>query len=265
LAGCQSVFFYPNDFEYAAADKLRPAPESITFAAEDGTPLHGWYFHAPGRPKGRIVQFHGNAQNLTAHFRFLRHAARAGYDHFVFDYRGYGKSPGVPTPARAVADGRAALRWLAARNSAGAKPLPLIVLGQSLGGAVALRALADLQGEVSVRLLVLDSTFASYRSAARGVVAQSWLTWWLQPVAWSIVDNSAAPPRDLSKIGVGRTLVVHGELDRTIPARLGRAVFERLPEPKEFWLVPGGTHTDFLWRVDYEAKFYAALDQATGA
>jgi pimeloyl-ACP methyl ester carboxylesterase len=259
LAGCSSVFYQPTRYEYVDRTQLHPVPEEISFASEDGTQLHGWLFHAE-HPKGTIVHFHGNAQNLSAHFRFLRHAVVAGYDHFIFDYRGYGQSAGKPEPLGVVADGRAALRWARARTPAA----PLIVFGQSLGGAIALRTLSDLNGEVPVRLLVLDSTFMNYRSAARRVLAQTWLTWPLQPVAWAVVDNAGAPPADLRGLKVGRAIVVHGRADRVVPYVLGQRVFEALPEPKEMWEVPGGVHTDFLWRLSFEKRFFAALDQASG-
>jgi pimeloyl-ACP methyl ester carboxylesterase len=37
-------------------------------------------------------------------------------------------------------------------------------------------------------------------------------------------------------------LVVHGSEDRVIKPELGRALFERAPEPKRFVLVEGGSH-----------------------
>jgi len=35
---------------------------------------------------------------------------------------------------------------------------------------------------------------------------------------------------------------VHGEEDTLILPELGRALYERAPQPKRFILVPGGTH-----------------------
>ena len=37
-------------------------------------------------------------------------------------------------------------------------------------------------------------------------------------------------------------LVVHGSEDRTIPHALGRALYERAPQPKRWVLVEGGSH-----------------------
>jgi fermentation-respiration switch protein FrsA (DUF1100 family) len=48
----------------------------------------------------------------------------------------------------------------------------------------------------------------------------------------------------LSRIGQVRAplLVLHGERDRVVPVRFGRALFDAAPDPKEFWLAPGAGH-----------------------
>ncbi len=42
-------------------------------------------------------------------------------------------------------------------------------------------------------------------------------------------------------------LVVHGSADRLIRPELGRALYERAPEPKRFVLVEGGSHHNTNW------------------
>lgn len=51
-------------------------------------------------------------------------------------------------------------------------------------------------------------------------------------------------------------LVLHGERDRVVPVRFGRALFDAAPEPKEFWLAGEAGHEDL---VRYGA-FDAVLD-----
>ena len=47
-----------------------------------------------GQKKGLILQYHGNAENLTSHYLSLGWLAHEGFDVFIFDYRGYGRSSG---------------------------------------------------------------------------------------------------------------------------------------------------------------------------
>ena len=48
----------------------------------------------------------------------------------------------------------------------------------------------------------------------------------------------------LSWIGKVRVpiLVMHGERDRVVPIRFGRALFDAAPEPKEFWVARESGH-----------------------
>jgi uncharacterized protein len=48
----------------------------------------------------------------------------------------------------------------------------------------------------------------------------------------------------LSKIGEvsAPILVLHGERDRVVPIRFGRALFAAAPEPKEFWAAENAGH-----------------------
>lgn len=260
LSSCSSVFYQPSREELIDRKKLTLQPQDVYFTSEDGVKLHGWYFKSPKfpKPKGVILFFHGNAQNLTTHFFSIYHAPDMGYEYFIFDYRGYGESEGSPTPKGTVMDGRAALRWIKHQNP----NLPLFVFGQSLGGAVAMRTVLDLKAEIPVDLVIVDSTFASYRSAACSVLSNSWLTWIFQPIGWLIVDNSQGVKSDLKKLSPIPLVVIHGEEDPVVNFSLGEDVFAAAVEPKEFWKIPHGRHIDFMWRENgaYSDRFFQTLD-----
>lgn len=252
---CSSVFYHPTPIGKIDTSKLLIQPQSVSFVTEDGVKLHGWYFPAQGKTLGKIIQFHGNGQNLTNHFVFLRNAPFRGFDHFIFDYRGYGNSEGVPTPEGLIKDGRAALSWISK-----VKPdAPLVVMGQSLGGAVALKTLIDMKGEIPVKQIVIDSSFSSYRSVARDIMWNHAVTWILHPIAWLIVDNSEAPGGDIKKLSPTPILIVHGDRDQTVSYRFGEELYSLAAEPKDFWQIKDGEHIDFLFRKDWEDKFYIYL------
>lgn len=259
---CSSIYYYPikNQY-YVEAEKLKPTPETVRFKSTDGTELEAWYFKSETKkPKALILHFHGNAQNISTHFGFLWDSVKLGYDYFIFDYRGYGRSQGEPTPAGVVEDGISALVW--AQAKAEERKIPLIVFCQSLGGAICMKSLSY-KNDVNPKALVIDSSFSSYRSEARTVAASSWILWLFQPLAWLIADNSQAPQEDLPYLKAQNFLVVHGEEDHVVDIQHGKKIFEKLPEPKEFWIIPNGVHTDFLVRPDkeYAIKFYAWLER----
>ena len=242
LSACDGIFFQPNDQFYYAPERFGLAHEELWFESGDGTRLHAWYLPAiplGARQLGTIVFFHGNAANITNHVFAVRWLPRAGYAVLLFDYRGYGASEGEPDRATAIADGVAAIQQARARAEGG----PIIVYGQSLGGALAMASLAE-AGTAGVRALIVEASFRSYREVARLVMDRSWLTWPFQyPVSWAFFSDELSPAEFWERIAEVPTLVVHRVGDGTVPFEAGRLLYESLPaRDKTFWTVPGAGH-----------------------
>jgi len=103
---------------------------------------------------------HGNGGSLQEWLTSTELYRRTGFDLFIIDYRGYGKSTGrIESEAQLHADVRAA--WQAiAPEYAGKK---MVLYGRSLGTGLATR----LATEVHADLLVLVSPYSSLRDLAR--------------------------------------------------------------------------------------------------
>lgn len=243
--GCTNVFFQPSRQLFVDPTSLKPSPEPVKFTSRDGTVLWGWGFKAPGKTeRPLIVQFHGNAENMTSHFRSLFWLVEQGFDLFVFDYRGYGASEGKVEATAIVEDGEAALAKAA--EMVGNRPKSIIVYGQSLGGNVALSAVSRLQARDTLRAVVVESTFWSYPEIASDALASFWLTWPLQWMGCLLVSGAAEPRDSLAQIADLPFLVIHGDADTIVPLRHGEKVWRRLPAPKCFWQVPGGGHINSM-------------------
>ncbi len=259
--GCNGVFFQPNDEFYYHPDQFGLSHRELRFQSADGTRLHGWFLPAVGPGKATIVFFHGNAANITNHLYAVRWLPPAGYAVLLFDYRGDGQSQGHPGREGAIADGAAAIGL--ARRMSGGDSLPLIVYGQSLGGALAVNALA-MAGTEGVRALILESTFASYQEAARLVMDGLWITWPFQyPFAYLFFNDDHSPLDAMQAIAGVPTLVVHREGDRTVPFAAGLALYEALPNPdKTLWAVPGEGHiVTFAHEGEWREKLAAWIEQ----
>ena len=251
------MLYYPTRVEHVDRKKMPVKPIDLTFSSEDGTPLHAWQFHAvEGTPsKCVILQFHGNGQNLSTHFFSLYWMLEHGLDYMIFDYHGYGSSGGEPSPKATAEDGHAALRKIHELYP----DKKIVVVAQSLGGAIGLRSVIDMKNEIPVALVVADSTFASYRSAARSMMSKRWFTWLMQPVGWLVMNDSYAPGDDVARLSPTPLVVMHGDHDQVVDISLGRDLFSRALEPKEFWLVAGGQHTDGLFQSEIQKRFLAKL------
>jgi pimeloyl-ACP methyl ester carboxylesterase len=193
--------------------------------------VHGWWFRAPDRPPlGHVLFCHGNAGNVADRLPNARLLVRAGFDVLLFDYRGYGRSRGRPSEEATYEDARAARGALLERD--GVDPGRVLYLGESLGGAVALRLAHD----EPPAGLVLQSTFTSVRDMAA--------------VHYRVVPGALVPDAypSLSLVADLRTplLVLHGERDEIVPVAQGRALFDAAPEPKRLHLFPDAGHNDLI-------------------
>jgi len=242
LSGCTGAFFQPGTALYADPAQLGQRYEVIKFKSGDGTGLTGMFFAAEGKPSGTVVHFHGNAENMTSHFAYSSWLAGKGFNVFIFDYRGYGASEGKPSLPGIVADGVAALEHV--RKIPGVDSERVAVFGQSLGGAIALAALARYQGPPP-SALVLEGTFYSYKGVASAILRRHWWTWPFSWLPWLVVSGEYSPADDIRKINCPK-LFLHSEKDPVVPYSQGMKLYREAGEPKKFIQIPRG-HTDAFY------------------
>lgn len=235
MSACNHLFYYPSPRKVATPADAGFAYETLGIPSEDGLTLDAWWIKAaPEKRLGRlVVQLHGNAENISTHFQLVAWLSRAGYDVLSFDYRGYGESsPAEPTQEGLVADTCHVFAWLAENPSF--RVLPTFVVGQSLGGAVAITSLARCPYE-PLRGLVVDSSFHSYRGIARMKLASFWLSWPLQiPLSWLISDAAGSPEESIERLAGVPLLFLHSPKDPIVPYASARRLYRRAPEPKQW-------------------------------
>lgn len=250
--GCAGVFFQPSKDEFFILDPKRVVVEDFFLESEPGVTLHGWRFPAQlpdltrTNPKGLVLQFHGNAENITTHFSTLVWLAHEGFDFMTFDYRGYGQSTGRAAWPGAILDGKKAI--IDALAESRKKQIPLHLVGQSLGGAILMRSFIELKAEgldlTNVKTMVIESSFHSYPKVASDVLSKTWITWPFQWLGSWLVTDRYSVTKEIANIAPTRILVVHGDQDPVVSFRFGKEIFELAKEPKSFWAIPNGGHID---------------------
>jgi hypothetical protein len=206
--------------------------EPIKIVTADGLDLLAWYHGPPNRNAPLIVLFHGNGGTIEIRAAKAKTYISAGFGVLLPEYRGYGGNPGSPNEAGLYADGRAALAFVAARGIA---PDRVVLLGESLGTGVAVQMAV----EQRVAALVLEAPYSSVAD-----VAQSDFPWF--PVWWLMRDRFDSVEK-IARVGAP-LFVIHGERDRTIPARFGRTLFAAALQPKEAMWLPDAGH-DVIGRL----------------
>jgi hypothetical protein len=223
-----SLIYFPMSFPEGDWAPRGIAVEDAWCTAADGTKIHGWY--APHeKPRAFVLFCHGNAGNITHRADVIRALHdRVGVAVLVFDYRGYGKSEGKPDEPGVLADARAARSWLA--QKAGLPENQIVLMGESLGGAVAVDLAAD-----GARALILENTFSSMPD-----VAAFHYPWAPVRLLMRTRFNSAAKIPSYH----GPLYQSHGDCDSIVPLRSARRLFAAANEPKQFLLIEGADHND---------------------
>jgi fermentation-respiration switch protein FrsA (DUF1100 family) len=222
------VFFPTPEIIYTPA-QTGLKYEEVFFTTDDGQRLNGWF--VPGYTDVTWLWFHGNGGNISHRVDEIAQIHhRLGVNLFIFDYRGYGKSEGVPSERSTYRDARTALAYLQERPDV--NPEKIIYFGQSLGAAVAVE-LAAHQPPLG---LVLVAPFVSLSDMSRILYPQ------LPAVPW-LVRNRYNSLAHLSSIHCP-LLILHGDRDTIVPISQGRKLFNAANEPKQFQVLYGAGHND---------------------
>ncbi|HHH35859.1 MAG TPA: alpha/beta hydrolase [Gammaproteobacteria bacterium] len=201
--------------------------ESVHFPTADGLTLHGWF--VPRADATHVLCFfHGNRGNISNRMETIELFHAMGFSLFLFDYRGYGESEGVPDEAGTYLDGAAA--WHHLTRMRGVDAGRIVMLGRSLGAAIAAATAVHHRPAA----LVLESTFTSLPEAAAAHHP-------LLPVR--LLARYRYPVEDFVRRIHCPILVIHSREDEVIPYAQGRRLFAAAHPPKEF-LEIGGRHYD---------------------
>jgi pimeloyl-ACP methyl ester carboxylesterase len=221
----------------------RPAPSGCadaTFAGA-GVTLRGWRCATKEPRRATIVYLHGVADNRGSAVGPIARFLPLGYDVIAYDSRAHGESTGA-----ACTYGFYEKQDL--RRVIDTIDGPVILIGASLGGAVALQETAE---DPRVSAVVAAETFSDLRTVA--TERAPWIfTDGQIDRAFGLAEREAhfdvdavSPVRAASRITVP-VLLVHGDADVDTPPAHSRRVFDALRGPKRLILVPGAPHNGSL-------------------
>lgn len=210
----EELFSFPSDLDVQFED--------VNFTSRDQVLLNGWFIEGSLH---RVILFcHGNFGNISSRVDVIKDLNLLGYNVFIFDYRGYGRSNGVPNEKGLYLDVLGAYDYL---KDKGFKDEDIIIFGRSLGGAVAI-FLASFVG--GLRGMIIDSTFISARDLGYDI-----LGYYLPKFS---ISNRFESIKKIKNIKIPK-LIVHSEHDDLIPFHHGEKLFAEALEPKTFLKIRG--------------------------
>jgi alpha-beta hydrolase superfamily lysophospholipase len=263
VAGCMPASWGAGALLHPSRRPLtlpRPASAEDFSFESDGLRLEGWRFRGPGARRGTLVYLHGSADNRTSGVHVAERFLARGFDALAYDSRAHGRSEGS-----ACTYGYFEKRDLS-RAIDRLEAQPVVLLGVSLGAAVALQAAAE---DARVAAVVGVSTFSDLRTIAAErapfVATRSSIEAALrlaEQQAGFKVDE-ASPRRAAPRIRTP-VFLVHGQADVDTPPAHSQRVFDALGGERKLLLVPGAGHDDTL-RPEVWTEIDAWLDRVLPA
>jgi fermentation-respiration switch protein FrsA (DUF1100 family) len=224
-----SFKFYEHIKIYRPKEELIAFPsdcgidfEDVNFSSRDHVLLNGWFIK--GASPRVILLCHGNFGNISTAIDIIKELNLLGYNIFVFDYRGYGRSNGIPSERGLYYDALAAYDYLKNR---GFPNRDIILFGRSLGGAVAILLASEIEG---FRGVIIDSSFKSIHAMSYDALGFNF------PRA--LISNRFESVKRIKKIKAPK-LIIHSKDDNVIPFYHGEKLFEEALTPKRFLKIHG--------------------------
>lgn len=243
----QEIFMFhpeklPQDFTFRY--KSGYPFEEVFIDRPDGGKINGILFSITGS-EGVVFYFKGNTRSIKGWGKFSEDFVPKGYDFFMIDYPGFGKSTGKRTEKSIYSCGQIAYEWLKTRYSED----KIVIYGRSMGSGFA----AKVAAENTPKMLILDSAYYSFDHLAQYYA-------FFLPAKW-IVKYHMPIFKYLKKIACPIYLI-HGNKDWMIPYVF--SVMLRKVTPDHAWLfsIPGGRHNNLPSIPQYHEALEIILNKA---
>ena len=203
----------------------------------EGRSINGLKFSA-AEPKGAILFFHGNFGDVSGWGAYGADFAALGYDFYIFDYPGYGKSDGkISSQQQLFASADAMSRYVLAQHS----PSKLAMIGYSIGSGIAAQQAAKWD---AARLILLAPYFSFERLAHEKI-----------PFVPKFLIRYKIPTAEFLQAARGTQItLIHGAADELIPVQHSNDLAGSLKAGDLFYKIPGARHNGLLampgiWKI----------------
>jgi hypothetical protein len=196
----------------------------------DSIQLSGIFLKPALKPKATILFMHGAGGNVSNYTFMVLPLVENGYQVFMVDFRGYGKSTGTPTHINIAKDGQFVLEYLLKRSDI--KDTKIIIYGASMGTQEAVHLANSNQDKISA--LVLDGTISSFTDIAADQSAEA-----QREMIRQYLVSPYSAKEDIKTIKKMPKLFIHSKDDKDVPFQEAELVYGNALEPKTFFIYEG--------------------------
>lgn len=200
------------------------------------------FFPADSNAKGVVLYFHGNKRNISRYAPYSGNFTRNGYEVWMIDYPGYGKSTGERTE-QILYDWALTLYKLSRVRFS---PDSIIIYGKSLGTGIA----SQLAAVRDCKHLILETPYYDCPSALGAYLP-------VYPLR-QMIKYELPVYKHLQKVTAPVT-VFHGTGDWTTPLRQAKRLKPFLKSNDSFVTIEGGSHNDLSEFDIYKNKMDSIL------
>lgn len=238
----QELFlFHPEKLDLDFKYQFEYPFYEIFLDADDGAIINGLHFKLP-KSKGVIFYFKGNTRSIKGWGKYARDFLSKGYDFFVIDYRGFGKSTGKRTENNIKTDTQIAYNYLKRFYV----EKEIVIYGRSIGSGFA----TYLASHNQPKILVLDSPYYSLYKLAKNYLPflplASLLKYHLRTDVY--IKNVNCP-----------IFIIHGSADRLIPYNHS-VKLSTLNNKVQLIKITGGGHNNLPDYAQYHHTIYDILN-----
>jgi alpha-beta hydrolase superfamily lysophospholipase len=213
----------PKDFQFFYENQIT---QEYNMETRDGAIINGLRFRVE-KPKGVVLYLKGNSKSIKGWGKFAVDFTRHGYDVFMLDYRGFGKSTGRRSQKAIKRDLQAVYNKIRERTS----EENIIIYGRSLGSGFA----AKLASINNPKMLILDAPYYSLTK----VTAR-----YMPFMPLSVLIKYPLPTHKWLKYVQCPIHIIHGTNDKLIPYKTSVKLSKVNPKLTKLHTVIGGGHKD---------------------
>lgn len=223
--------------EYVLRTTVIPDTSRVEVALRsDGETIYGYFVRQTDsvrvKPHPTIIYHHGNRDHLQYYWDRVELLYQAGFDVFIYDYRGFGKSTGTSSEQGLRVDARAALSYVMGR--ADVDTTQIVHYGYSLGGFPALYSASELHNP---KALITESIFASGETLVQSGTLLNVPGSYLLEGAF---DNTVPMQKRTCPV-----LIIHGTNDTFIGVETnGQRLYDVARQPRSFVRIQGADHNN---------------------
>lgn len=192
--------------------------------------------------KGVLLYFHGNKKNVEHYARFVPAFTAKGYEVWMPDYPGFGKSTGERTEQKLYTIAYQVQKMAAVKYPAER----IIVYGKSLGTGIA----AYIASVKPCQRLILETPYYSIPSLFRSYA-------FMYPA--SVMSNYQLPTYEYLADVKAPVAIFHGTGDWVVPYRSGVRLMKMLKPTDVFIKIPEGSHNNLSASPIYQKSLDSLL------